>query len=439
MTNRRPSRRPSALFRALASAALLVAGGHAQVVINEIYYHAPNDLNELQWIELHNAGAKEIDLGGWQLTKAVKFAFPARTTIPAHGFVVVCRNKTLFAEHYPGVAVAGEFSKALKHSGEPIALCDRNGDVVDNVSFGNKAPWPLSPDGHTASLERICPTASGLGVDNWTASALGENENKPAGTPGQANGAFSARPLPVIGNVTFSPEIATPNQPIQVQARVQGPSPIQSVKLLYRIVSPGAPGEEQSLDMKSAGQGQYTASIPGQETGRVVRFRVHATDAAGSARYFPPENDLRPALATLVSTNSTVGKVPWGEIIHTPPGPPRPGGRRPMGGPGRGGPPDEEQMARFGMEMQLRMGLDLASLWTSLTLSNADQTALEKLRPVFLAQAPEREALAQRTQSATNAVAASQALPGEIQKFKSRFSAALTPLLTPAQTAAVQK
>ena len=38
----------------------------AQVVINEIFYHAPDDLTDLQWIELYNTTDQEVNLSGWQ-------------------------------------------------------------------------------------------------------------------------------------------------------------------------------------------------------------------------------------------------------------------------------------------------------------------------------------------------------------------------------------
>ena len=43
--------------------ALVAACGpaRADVVINEIFYHAPDDLDDLQFIELHNSGLDGLD------------------------------------------------------------------------------------------------------------------------------------------------------------------------------------------------------------------------------------------------------------------------------------------------------------------------------------------------------------------------------------------
>src|SRR5436190_7682959 len=62
--------------------AVLIAGSLARaelgsVVINEIMYHPPRDLEQLQYVELFNAGKTERDLSGWSFSKGVKFVFPA--------------------------------------------------------------------------------------------------------------------------------------------------------------------------------------------------------------------------------------------------------------------------------------------------------------------------------------------------------------------------
>ena len=50
-------------------------------VINEVLYHAPDSLDRLQFIELHNPGDREVDLAGWKLAGGVKYLFPAKATI----------------------------------------------------------------------------------------------------------------------------------------------------------------------------------------------------------------------------------------------------------------------------------------------------------------------------------------------------------------------
>jgi len=146
---------------------LLVSPVQAQVVINEIFYHAPDDLTDLQWVELYNTSDQVVNLSGWRLTKAIKFDFGAGATIAPHGYLVVCKDRQRFQQFYQ-VPVAGEFSRSFKHSGERLELRNSSGQLADSVEFGNRPPWPRGPDGWTGSLERICPTVPGNLPENWT-------------------------------------------------------------------------------------------------------------------------------------------------------------------------------------------------------------------------------------------------------------------------------
>src|SRR3954447_3054242 len=94
---------------------IAIAPVRADVVINEIFYHAPDDLDDLQFIELHNTGGQAIELGGWKVTKAVQYTFPAKTTLAANGYLVLCKDLKEFKKHY-GFEAAGQFAGSLSHS-----------------------------------------------------------------------------------------------------------------------------------------------------------------------------------------------------------------------------------------------------------------------------------------------------------------------------------
>ena len=57
-----------------------LTAARAEVVINEIFYNAPDDRDDMQWIELHNTAAQAVDLSGWTLDEGKSFTFPAGTT-----------------------------------------------------------------------------------------------------------------------------------------------------------------------------------------------------------------------------------------------------------------------------------------------------------------------------------------------------------------------
>jgi autotransporter-associated beta strand protein len=84
-----------------------------QVIVNEIMYHpgfgdpgyagyvAEDTLK--QWVELYNKGTSAVDLSNWQLSQGVKYSFPAGTTIPAGGYLVVAADPATFHATYPSV------------------------------------------------------------------------------------------------------------------------------------------------------------------------------------------------------------------------------------------------------------------------------------------------------------------------------------------------
>src|SRR4030095_1120507 len=109
--------------------ALLVfspAALEARVIINEIMYHAPGVLEDLQFVELHNSGSEAVDLSGWAFTKGIKLKFSAGTRLEAKDFLVVCRSAERFKEFY-SAPVAGVFDSVISHKGERIELTDAAG------------------------------------------------------------------------------------------------------------------------------------------------------------------------------------------------------------------------------------------------------------------------------------------------------------------------
>jgi hypothetical protein len=409
---------------------LLAVSSRAQVVINEIFYDAPDDLTDLQWVELYNTGEKAVNLAGWRLTKGVKFEFGPGVTMGPHGYVVVCKNRQRFQDFYPRTDVAGEFSRSLKHSGERIELHNPAGEVVDSVEFGNRPPWPRGANGWSASIERICPTVPGSLAENWAGSPLSEEATQPGGTPGAKNAAFCATLPPVVSDVSFRSNCVAPNQPIEVEAQVRSKTEVKEVRLLYRVIGPGSKGEERVLPMSKAGTAtRYSASIPGQQAGQIVRFRIHALDQNAAERFYPSATEPRPALSCLVFTNVTPGKIPQAYLIHTDADEAQNALRQLKNG-SRGAPPGPEAQAKFMAQMEFRAALDLAGLWSALTLGNGAPAELDKLRPIFKQQEGERAALGQQVLAGATPQETEAKISELIKPFKDTLGEALKPVLS---------
>src|SRR5262249_36220827 len=104
-------------------------------------------------------------------------------------------------------------------------------------------------------------------------------------------------------------------QEVTVQAEVRSPG-LKKVELRYRVAGPGYEKEEKVITMSPAAKGRYSARIPAQKAGQIVRFRIHATDARGGERFHPHPNDVRPALSYYVQEPFKPGKVPLGLVVN---------------------------------------------------------------------------------------------------------------------------
>src|ERR1051325_9070888 len=121
-----------------AAAGFAPVNSFARVVINEVMYHAPDDLDDLEYIELFNSSDAAVDVGGWSLAKGVKVKFAPGTKIGGKGFIVVARNAKRLADYY-GIQPLQVFSQKLKNNGE-------RGLVLHRGGIGGRAR-PLSPSG----------------------------------------------------------------------------------------------------------------------------------------------------------------------------------------------------------------------------------------------------------------------------------------------------
>ncbi len=293
----------------LALALLADAPSAPGAVINEILYHAPDDL-DVEYVELHNPGDAAVDLAGWTFTAGIRYTFPEGATIAAGGHLVLASNRGLLEELYD-LEPYDVFEGSLANGGETLALANARGEVVESVAYADRAPWPLAADGYSASLERICPASSAGSPANWAPSPLSEDSDRPAGTPGARNHGHSSSLPPVVRSLTVRPGVCRPGEAIGVEAVVErGGAELQSVEVLYRVVEPGNQGDEIAVSMERGAGDRFSASVPGQTANRIVRIRLRATDASGAVRLEPPENELRPARSVWVGEPVATGRIP---------------------------------------------------------------------------------------------------------------------------------
>lgn len=113
------------------------------------------------------------------------------------------------------------------------------------------------------------------------------------GTPGQAN-SRAANPGPAIYDVTHTPSLPAANQPVVVTARAADPNGVASLTLRYRIDPSTTITSVPMLDNGTggdaiAGDGLYSATLPGNASGVLSAFTLMATDGTAQTSPFPAE------------------------------------------------------------------------------------------------------------------------------------------------------
>jgi len=162
---------------------LAAAGSRADtsVVFNEIMYHPWTNEPTMEWVELYNQMAVDVDVSGWALDGGVTYSFPSNTIVRGGGFLVVAVSPGTLMAVTGSTNVVGPFVGRLSNSGETLQLRNNSGRVVDEVTYGVDGDWPVAPDGSGVSLAKLDhDTASGP-AGNWSFS------DQIGGTPGAEN------------------------------------------------------------------------------------------------------------------------------------------------------------------------------------------------------------------------------------------------------------
>ncbi|MBN2279608.1 MAG: CotH kinase family protein [Candidatus Marinimicrobia bacterium] len=184
------------------------------LVINEINYNSADGHETGDWIELYNFSDGSIDLSDWYFSDSDdshKFIFPNHTVIPGGDYLVVVEDDSAFSVWFPHISnKIGETGFGLSGSGELIKLVESNGQIIDSLTYDDKEPWPVEPDGNGQTLELLDPALDNCLGENWSAAAG-------FGTPGEVNSAATSiqenREL-LAGNITLEQNYPNPFNPV---------------------------------------------------------------------------------------------------------------------------------------------------------------------------------------------------------------------------------
>ena len=181
-----------ALFLSIALAPIKSNAIDSIVVFNEINYHPAENNHLLEFIEIYNQNSVNVDLTGWQLTGGVDYSFNKNTIIEGGSYMVIALDPETIKEVSGLAQVLGPYEGRLDNAGETIRLRNNNGRIMDQITYNDKDPWPVSADGSGATLSKLIPMTASSPPENWNSSP------QISGTPGKINFQDSDLPPPTI-------------------------------------------------------------------------------------------------------------------------------------------------------------------------------------------------------------------------------------------------
>lgn len=174
------------------------------LVISEIMYNPKNQpgiMGSTEFIEIYNSQAWAEDISGYRISGAVDYTFPDGTTIGSGQFLVVARNPGALtaASGVGGILGPWELNEDGSENGLPndsglLRIRGHIGQVLFEVEYEDRAPWPEAADGSGHSLVLARPSFGEADPRAWQAS------DRIGGSPGRYD-ALSPDPLrPVVIN-----------------------------------------------------------------------------------------------------------------------------------------------------------------------------------------------------------------------------------------------
>ncbi len=113
--------------------------------VTELMYHPPAAGNvpaeQLEFVELRNAGTAAIDLSNLHFSAGIDYQFPVGARLAPQAYYVLAADRAQFARHY-GFQPDGEFAHNLSDSGERLTLADAYDRPGWSFAYADDNGWP---------------------------------------------------------------------------------------------------------------------------------------------------------------------------------------------------------------------------------------------------------------------------------------------------------
>jgi len=295
------------------------------VVINEIHFDPDVKTELIEFIELYNITAEDIDLTGWHISNAISYQFPDGSIIPAGGYIAVAQDPAQIDAKWssgrfivPPSLVFGPFAGKLDNDGDKIELYNADDEIVDRVDYQLGFPWPTVGDavpdnqpGTGHSIQLINPFGDNDLAGSWRSAY-------PTVVAHNALVYFDNTP-PHIRQVKHSPKQPRSNEIVTITAKVTDSDGVGDVTLSYQVVEPGSyisiddwrynanwtdirMHDDGLNGDEITGDDTYSVQLSGslQRHRRLLRYRITVTDGDGRSLIVPYMDDPQPNFAYFV-------------------------------------------------------------------------------------------------------------------------------------------
>ena len=142
------------------------------LVISKIHYHPQDwwsiDGDYLEFIEITNNGDDEVDLTGIYFRElGLTYQFPEGAHLAGRQAVILCSDSLLFSEYYQ-IVPFGQYMRKLDNKSENLVLVDAWGNIIDQVQYSDREPWPTEADGDGPYLQLKDLDLDNSLAENWT-------------------------------------------------------------------------------------------------------------------------------------------------------------------------------------------------------------------------------------------------------------------------------
>jgi hypothetical protein len=303
----------------------------AEVLFSEIHYHPVEhpefdesgypllDLSEdvHEFVEIHNPGPDQVALGGYRITGAIRFTFPAGAIIEPGGYSVVAKHpdrlKALDVYDLNFEVVFGPYEGQLSNQSDVLRLRDADNQLLDWVRYSDAFPWAILADGFGAndrftglnlpihqylgcSLERVSFDHDTTDPANWVASPL---DGHPS--PGRPNSVQRAVPKPVvigfhIAQASNGSPVLSADSVIQIDAEFSSDTELSQVGIEYFVWDLNSTDPQPLWQLMERTSGsldsvRYSTQLQGFKDRNVVRYRFVANRGDGVERVSPRQDD----------------------------------------------------------------------------------------------------------------------------------------------------